>query len=90
MVYRTQMEAARQGVVTPQMEQVLKEEAITREQLLERMSDGRIVIPANVRHGNVKGTGVWSLFSGSGTFADISNRIVSIEYLLSTKIHIQV
>ena len=60
MVYRTQMEAARQGVVTPQMEQVLKEEAITREQLLERMSDGRIVIPANVRHGNVKGTGVGS------------------------------
>lgn len=60
MVYHTQMEAARQSVVTPQMEQVLKEEPINREQLLERMAEGRIVIPANVRHASVRGTGVGS------------------------------
>jgi phosphomethylpyrimidine synthase len=52
------MEAARQGVITPQMEQVLADEPITREQLLERMAAGQIVIPANVEHKNVKGTGI--------------------------------
>ena len=60
MVYRTQMEAARQGIVTPQMEQVLADEPIGRERLLEEMARGRIVVPANIRHPNVRGTGIGS------------------------------
>ena len=58
MSYHTQMEAARQGVLTPQMEQVLADEAISREALLSRVAEGQIVIPANIKHHNVKGTGI--------------------------------
>jgi len=43
----TQMTAARQGRVTPEMEQVLREEPVTRERLLADLSAGRVVIPAN-------------------------------------------
>lgn len=56
--YKTQMEAARQGVFTPQMEQVLADEAITRDALLERVASGRIAIPANRLHTNLRAGGV--------------------------------
>ncbi|MBW2366266.1 MAG: phosphomethylpyrimidine synthase ThiC [Deltaproteobacteria bacterium] len=47
MSYTTQMNAARNGIVTPQMETVLDEESISRDLLLEQMAAGKIVIPAN-------------------------------------------
>jgi phosphomethylpyrimidine synthase len=55
MAYHTQMEAARQGVLTPQMEQVLNEEPIDQEQLLKGMAQGKIALPANIRHANLSG-----------------------------------
>jgi phosphomethylpyrimidine synthase len=58
MTYHTQMEAARQGVLTPQMELVLEGESINRELLLERIALGQIVIPANKRHANLRGSGI--------------------------------
>jgi phosphomethylpyrimidine synthase len=60
MNYHTQMEAARQGVVTPQMEQVLEDEPITRDKLLERIALGQIAIPANKRHTHLRGGGIGS------------------------------
>ncbi len=56
--HQTQMAAARQGIVTPQMEQVLADEPIGRDLLLERVAQGRIVIPANKRHLRLRGGGV--------------------------------
>lgn len=58
MAYSTQMQAARKGLITPQMEQVLSDEKITREDLLERVAAGRIAIPANRNHAGLKAGGV--------------------------------
>lgn len=46
----TQMEAARAGTITPQMEVVAKKEKISPEVLRERVARGTVAIPANVRH----------------------------------------
>ncbi len=58
MSYKTQMEAARKGILTPQMRDVLEVEKISEEQLLESLSKGEIVIPANKNHHNLKGIGI--------------------------------
>lgn len=58
MGYTTQMNAARQGIVTPQMKDVLASEPISETQLLERVARGAIVIPANKHHQNLFGKGV--------------------------------
>ncbi len=58
MSYATQMEAARNGILTPQMAQVLADEKIERNVLLERVAAGRIAIPANKHHPNLKAKGV--------------------------------
>lgn len=50
MEFQTQMDAARKGVVTKELRQVAQEEAIAEQELLEQVSGGQVVIPANVRH----------------------------------------
>ncbi len=56
--YTTQMNAARQGIVTSQMRDVLAVEPISEQALLEKMAAGKIVIPANKNHANLIGKGV--------------------------------
>ncbi len=56
--YTTQMDAARKGIVTPQMEQVLAAESISRADLLDRMAKGIIAVPANRHHQNLTAAGV--------------------------------
>jgi phosphomethylpyrimidine synthase len=58
MLYSTQMDAAQKGIVTLQMKQVLAQEHISESELLQRVSDGRIVIPANKNHVNLSARGV--------------------------------
>ena len=58
MRHATQMSAARQGVLTPQMRHVLEAEAIAETDLLARLAAGRIVIPANRNHSNLVGRGI--------------------------------
>jgi len=58
MEYKTQMEAARKGIFTKQMEEVLREESVSKEFLMEEMAAGRIVIPANKKHKNIVGKAV--------------------------------
>lgn len=50
MTYSTQMDAARQGIITKEMEIVSKKEQMDIEVLMERMAKGQIVIPANKNH----------------------------------------
>lgn len=50
MEYTTQMDAARKGIVTPQMEAVSRKENIRVEDLMERMAKGTVIIPANKNH----------------------------------------
>jgi phosphomethylpyrimidine synthase len=58
MSYSTQMQAARQGFITPAMEQILSEEKIERGDLLKRVGAGRIAIPANRNHAGLTARGV--------------------------------
>ncbi|WP_207710492.1 phosphomethylpyrimidine synthase ThiC [Aminipila butyrica] len=50
MAYATQMEAARLGIVTPEMEIAAGDEHISAEQLRALIAEGQAVIPKNKRH----------------------------------------
>lgn len=52
-MYSTQMEAAKKGIFTKEMEVVAKDENIEREELLYRIAKGSIVIPANKNHKSI-------------------------------------
>ena len=58
MPHATQMTAARRGDVTPQMRHVLAEEKIHEADLLARVAEGRIVIPANREHKTLVAKGI--------------------------------
>ncbi len=46
----TQLESARQGIVTPEMRRVARREGVALETIRDEVARGRLVIPANVRH----------------------------------------
>ena len=50
MNYTTQMDAAKKGFITKEMEIVSKKENMDVELLRERIANGEIVIPANKNH----------------------------------------
>ncbi len=58
MAYKTQMEAAKQGILTPQMKAVAQKEHMDEALLLARVAKGEIAIPANVRHTALSPNGV--------------------------------
>ncbi|WDP84450.1 MAG: phosphomethylpyrimidine synthase ThiC [Desulfobacter sp.] len=58
LTYTTQMDAARKGIFTPQMETVAENETIDRKELMNRVAAGSIVIPANKNHLNLRAAGV--------------------------------
>ena len=45
--YSTQMEAARKGIVTPEMQVVAEKEQRDVEFIRQMVADGKVVIPAN-------------------------------------------
>ena len=61
MTYTTQMDAARKGIVTPQMEAVAREENIPVEKLMEYVAAGTVAIPANKNHKCLKPHGIGSM-----------------------------
>lgn len=48
--YTTQMDAARKGLITPQMETVAEKERIPAEDLRRQIAAGRVIIPCNKKH----------------------------------------
>lgn len=52
------MQSAREGIVTPQIQTVAEKELRPVEFILERVADGRIVIPANINHKNLVPMGI--------------------------------
>lgn len=56
--YSTQMEAARKGIVTPEMKRVAEKEQRDVEWLRGKIAQGRIVIPANHNHSSIDPWGV--------------------------------
>ena len=59
--YTTQMDAARKGIRTPEMEAVAKKERMTPEELMRLMADGKVVICANHGHERLDPEGVGSM-----------------------------
>ena len=56
--YATQMDAAKQGILTPEMETVAKEEHLELELVRERVAKGTICIPANIYHKSLHPYGI--------------------------------
>jgi len=52
------MQQAREGIVTPQIKAVAEKELRSAEFILERVADGRVVIPANINHKNLVPVGI--------------------------------
>ncbi len=50
MHYTTQMDAARQGIFTPEMRAVAQKEHLSQQQLLAHVASGEVIIPCNKKH----------------------------------------
>ena len=60
-VYTTQMDAAKQGIVTKEIEAVAKKESKTIEELLPLVAEGKVVICANKNHKCLNPNGIGSM-----------------------------
>ncbi|HDJ24372.1 MAG TPA: phosphomethylpyrimidine synthase ThiC [Candidatus Aminicenantes bacterium] len=54
----TQLERAKKGEITPEMQSVAKEEQIKVDELVQLMASGRVVIPFNPAHKNIRVIGI--------------------------------
>ncbi|MCD8352920.1 MAG: phosphomethylpyrimidine synthase ThiC, partial [Clostridiales bacterium] len=59
--YTTQMDAARQGILTPELKTVAQKEYMEPEKLRELVAAGKVVIPANKNHTCLNPEGVGSM-----------------------------
>ena len=59
--YTTQMDAARKGIITPQMEIVAKKEYRTPEEIRQLVAEGKVAIPANKHHECLDPEGIGSM-----------------------------
>ncbi len=58
MAYKTQMDAAKQGIITKEMEIVAKKEYKTPEEIRAKVATGEIAIPANINHKSLSPEGI--------------------------------
>lgn len=58
--YFTQMEAARKGIVTPEMKIVAEKEKMEVEKLRELLAKGQVCIPCNINHKSISPEGIGS------------------------------
>ena len=58
MGYTTQMDAARQGIITPELRKVAEDERIDEERLRKLVAEGKACIPANRNHRSLKPCGI--------------------------------
>ncbi len=56
--YKTQIEAAKKGIITKEMLQVAQEEDYTPEYIMDMVAQGQIAIPANVNHKSLHPYGI--------------------------------
>ena len=61
MSYTTQMDAARKGIVTKEMEAVAAKEQMDIKELMDYMAKGQIIIPCNKRHTCIEPNGIGSM-----------------------------
>jgi len=82
----TQLEIARKGDISPQMEKVAQDEGLDAEFIRQGVAKGTIVVPANVRHSNLAPCGVGEGLSTKvnaniGTSSDFGNVDTELEKL---------
>lgn len=58
MNYKTQMEAAKKGIVTKEMKIVAEKERISEEKLMKLVAEGKVAIPANINHKSLSPEGI--------------------------------
>ena len=58
MNYKTQMEAAKKGIITKEMKVVAEKENMQVEKLMKLMAEGKVVIPANINHKSISPEGI--------------------------------
>ena len=61
MNYTTQMDAARRGIVTPELEAVAKKERMDVSELMRYVAEGKVAIPANKLHTCIEPNGIGSM-----------------------------
>ena len=59
--YTTQMDAARRGIVTPELETVARKEHMSVEELMPLVAAGKVAIPANRLHKCLDPEGIGSM-----------------------------
>ncbi len=56
--YSTQMEAAKKGIITPEMKIVAQKEYISEQELCELVAKGEVCIPCNIKHKSISPEGI--------------------------------
>ncbi len=84
MKYNTQMEAARKGIITPELQLVAEKEKMDIEMLRELVASGQVVIPANKNHKSLDPNGVGNALKTKinvnlGTSKDCLNLDIEME-----------
>ena len=59
--YTTQMDAARRGILTPELETVARKEQMRPEELMPLVAEGKVAIPANRLHSCLDAQGIGSM-----------------------------
>ena len=82
----TQLELAREGVISPQMESVAQHEGVDAEFIRQGVAKGTIVIPANIKHSNLVPYGIGQglrtkVNANIGTSSDFGNVDTELEKL---------
>lgn len=82
----TQLELARKGIVSPQMERVAEKEGLDAEFIRQGVAQGTIVIPANIKHDNLDPCGIGKglrtkVNANFGTSPDYGNVDTELEKL---------
>jgi phosphomethylpyrimidine synthase len=61
MNYKTQMEAARKGILTEELKTVSEKEQIPKERLMQLVAEGKVIIPCNKQHKCISSNGIGSM-----------------------------
>lgn len=82
----TQLEIAREGNISPQMETVAQAEGLEAESVRQGVAAGTVVIPANIRHSNLVPCGIGEglatkVNANIGTSSDFGNADTELEKL---------
>lgn len=86
--YTTQMDAARKGIITPQMKTVAAKEHMQEEDLRKLVAEGKVAICANKNHTCLDAEGVGSMLRTKinvnlGVSRDVKNYDVEMEKVMS-------